>query len=248
MKKIILFAATISLFFTSHTVSAQKELGVFNSVAVGIDLGTTGVGVDVATPITPYIALRGGVSFMPGFKINTDVNVEVSQPELGTTHASMDVQGNLQRVQGQFLVNCYPFLKSSFFISAGAFFGGNKLVEISGHSDELAKLIAEGNSAGIEIGDYTIPVDKDGNVAGGLKVSNFRPYIGLGFGRAVPKKRLGVMVELGVQIHGTPEVYTDYGNLDNLMEQIDPDDKFSNIIDKLKVYPVLKVRFCGRIF
>ena len=98
------------------------------------------------------------------------------------------------------------------------------------------------------IGDYTIPVDKNGNVSGGLKVSNFRPYVGLGFGRAVPKKRLGVMFELGVQFHGKPDVYTDYGNVNNLLDEVDPDDTFSKIMDKLTVYPVMKIRLCGRIF
>ena len=47
-------------------------------------------------------------------------------------------------------------------------------------------------------------MDNNGNVSGGLKVSGFRPYLGLGFGRAVPKKRVGVMFELGVQFHGKP--------------------------------------------
>ena len=248
MKKLFLLSVIVSMFMTCNFASAQKELGIFNSVAVGLDVGSTGIGVDVATPITHYVALRGGVSFMPGIKINTDVNVNYTDPMGTPASSSMDVQGNLQRVQGEFLVNCYPFQKVPFFISAGAFFGGNKLVKINGHSDELAQKIAEGAKAGIEIGDYTIPVDEHGNVAGGLKVKGVRPYVGIGFGRAVPKKRIGVMVDLGVQIHGTPEVYTDYGNIGNLMSQVDPDDKFTKIIDKLKVYPVLKVRFCGRIF
>lgn len=72
-------------------------------------------------------------------------------------------------------------------------------------------------------------------MSGGLKVSNFRPYVGLGFGRAVPKKRLGVMFELGVQFHGKPDVYTDYGNVNNLLDEVDPDDTFSKIMDKLTV-------------
>lgn len=248
MKKLFLLSAIVGMLMTCNFVSAQKELGIFNSVAVGLDVGSTGIGFDVATPITPYVALRGGVSFMPGIKINTDVNVDYTDPTGASATSSMDVEGNLKRVQGEFLVNCYPFKKFPFFVAAGAYFGGNKLVKINGHSDDLAQKIAEGAEAGIEIGDYTIPVDEHGNVAGGLKVSGFRPYVGIGFGRAVPKKRFGVMVDLGVQIHGTPEVYTDYGNIGDLMTQVDPDDKFTKIIDKLKVYPVLKVRFCGRIF
>ena len=51
-----------------------------------------------------------------------------------------------------------------------------------------------------------------------------------------------------MQVHGTPEVYTDYGSLDKLIGDKDLDDNFTKIIDKLKVYPVLRLRLTGRIF
>ena len=119
-------------------------------------------------------------------------------------------------------------------------------MKIKGHSDELAEYISQAGSAGIVIGDYTIPVDKNGDVSGGLKVAGFRPYVGLGFGRAVPKNRIGFSFELGVQFHGTPKVYTDYGSLGDAWE--DTDDSFTKIIDHLTVYPVMKFRLCGRLF
>ena len=98
----------------------------------------------------------------------------------------------------------------------------------------------------IEIGNYRIPVDQNGNISGGLKVSSFRPYLGLGFGRAIPKKRIGFMFEMGVQFHNTPKVYTNNGDLSDLTAEADND--FTDIIDKLTVYPVLKFRLCGKIF
>lgn len=111
---------------------------------------------------------------------------------------------------------------------------------------KLAELIKEGQEVGIEIGNYRIPVDQNGNISGGLKVSSFRPYLGLGFGRAIPKKRIGFMFEMGVQFHNTPKVYTNNGDLSDLTAEADND--FTDIIDKLTVYPVLKFRLCGKIF
>lgn len=249
MKKLILLFSFVGVLATSNLVSAQKELGIFNSLSVGVSAGTTGIGVDVATSITPYLALRGGVSFMPGFSIYTDVDVDIERKELGSYMTSMDVKGDLKRTTGELLLNVYPFPDaSSFFVATGVYFGASSLVKIGGHSDELKGFIAQGESAGLVIGDYKIPVDKDGNVSGGLKVLGFRPYVGLGFGRAVPKKRVGVMFELGVQFHGHPEVYTDYGNVNDLLDEIDEDDTFTKIVDKLTVYPVMKIRFCGRLF
>lgn len=243
MKRIILLCALIAL--SAISVSAQKELGIFNTLSVGVSAGTTGIGVDVATPVTPHFAIRGGVSFMPGIKISTDVDVDLTDPNLGSYPTNLDLEGSMSRASGDLLVNYYPFLSSSFFVTAGAYFGGSKLVKIDGHSDKLKEYVDKGGNAGIVIGDQTIPVDKNGNVAGGLKVSGFRPYIGVGFGRAVPKKRLGVMFEFGVQFHGTPKVYTSAGELGNALG--DGDDSFTKIMDKLTVYPVMKIRFCGRL-
>jgi len=249
MKRLFLLCVLASMFATCHLVSAQKEQGIFNSLSVGVGIGLTGVDVEVATPITPYLALRGGLSIMPNFSLTTDVDVDVDAPEGISVPSEIDLTGSLKRTSGQLLLNVYPFPRqSSFFVSAGAYFGGSSLVKINGHSDELKDLIAQGENAGIAIGDYVLPVDPNGNVSGGLKVSGFRPYVGLGFGRAVPKKRLGVMFELGVQFHGRPEVYTDYGNVNDLLSELDEDDTFTKIIDKLTVYPVMKIRLCGKIF
>ena len=246
MKRVIFMCALIAMSVISSYVSAQKELGIFNSLSVGVSAGTTGIGVDVATPVTPHFAIRGGVSFMPGIKISTDVDVELNDPDLGSYPSMLDLKGSMSRASGELLVNYYPFLSSSFFVTAGAYFGGSKLVKITGHSDELKEYVNVGGKAGIVIGDQTIPVDKDGNIAGGLKAAGFRPYLGVGFGRAVPKKRIGVQFELGVQFHGTPKVYTDAGILGST--STDGDDSFTKNVDKLTVYPVMKLRLCGRLF
>lgn len=249
MKKVIFLWAFVCLNVLFNPVSAQKELGIFNSLSVGVSAGTTGIGVDVATPVTPYLAVRGGVSIMPNFSLTTDVDVDLLSVDAGLSDYSstIDLTGGIKRTSGELLVNVYPFPRSSsFFVTAGAYFGGSKLIKITGHSDELAEAIKEGVDAGIVIGDQTIPVDKNGNVSGGLKVNGLRPYIGVGFGRAVPKKRIGVQFELGVQFHGRPELYTNAGNLGDALSK--GDDDFTKIMDKLTVYPVMKVRFCGRLF
>ena len=251
MRKLTFVCAFIGLLLFGQVMHAQKEYGIFNSLAVGLNVGTTGIGIDVATPITKYVMLRGGVSFMPGITIKTDVDVQVKghpMDMMGSYPARLAMEGSLKRAQGELVASVYPFPSFPFFISAGAFFGGDKLATITGHSEELKNYISQGSQAGVAIGDYVLPVDKDGNVSGGLKVKAVRPYVGIGFGRIVPKKRLGFSGELGVQVHGTPEVYTDYGSLDNLMSELDPDDDFTKIIDKLTVYPVLKLRLTGKIF
>ena len=258
MRKLFLLCNICLSFICVNLQAQENKLGYFNSLSIGANVGTTGWGIDIATPIGQHLALRAGVTIMPNFSYSDEVDVSVSYTSSylpdGEIPAYIDVEGSIGRTAGEVLLNIYPFKRSSFFIAGGAVFGGNKLIKIQGYSDELAQYMqyitnsANGVSLpGIEIGDFIIPVDKNGNVSGGIKVSSFRPYVGLGFGRIVPKnKRVGFLFELGVQVHGTPEVYTDYGSLGDLLEEADND--FSEILDKVTVYPVMRFRLCGKIF
>jgi hypothetical protein len=55
-------------------------------------------------------------------------------------------------------------------------------------------------------GDITIAPNEVGSIAIELKPNAIAPYIGLGFGRAVPKHRVGVSFEMGMFYIGEPEV------------------------------------------
>ena len=121
MKRLFLLCAFVSMFATCNFISAQKELGIFNSVSAGVGVGLTGVDVEVATPITPYLALRGGLTFMPGFSINTDVDVDVNDPRAGVYNDtySMDVKGSLKRLPVSsrfFVLRCGRRLFRWFFL------------------------------------------------------------------------------------------------------------------------------------
>lgn len=246
-RQMIALGMLLLLICGGHRVMAQADYGYFNSLGLGLSVSTVGVGLEVSTPIGNYLALRGGVSFMPKFTVTDEVNADLKGvPQGYPQSAEVELEGSTKRTTGELLLNLYPFRSNGFFVAAGASFGGDKFVQITGHSYELHQLIAAGGSAGLQIGDVSIPVDRDGNVSGGLKVSAVRPYVGLGYGRAVPSKRVNFMLDAGVQLHGTPEVYSDFGQVDQLMVEVDND--FTDIINKLKVYPVIRFRICGKLF
>ena len=246
-RQMIALGMLLLLICGGHRVMAQADYGYFNSLGLGLSVSTVGVGLEVSTPIGNYLTLRGGVSFMPKFTVTDEVNADLKGvPQGYPQSAEVELEGSTKRTTGELLLNLYPFRSNGFFVAAGASFGGDKFVQITGHSDELQQLIAAGGSAGLQIGDVSIPVDQNGNVSGGLKVSAVRPYVGLGYGRAVPSKRINFMLDAGVQLHGTPEVYSDFGQVDQLMAEVDND--FTDIINKLKVYPVIRFRICGKLF
>ena len=80
MKKAMLLVA-MALLGVGHVkaqVKSADDLGVFNHVSVGVGVGTPGVTLEVATPLTPYVAVRGGVNIFPTIKVKTDLDIEVN--------------------------------------------------------------------------------------------------------------------------------------------------------------------------
>lgn len=112
---------------------------------------------------------------------------------------------------------------------------------------------------GGKLGDYFVTPNpaENGDVRAYAKVKSFRPYVGLGFGRAVPKKRIGCQFDLGVQFWGKPEIFIptyDKAAGTYQSEKIDGDKagddagKVLKTVSKISVYPVLNFRLVGRIF
>jgi len=239
MKKTLL---SMTLAFASLTASAGLPAGIFDHVGVDVGVGLSGITIEAATPITNFVQMRAGVSIMPSIKFNTDVDVEYDTNYMQGLESTAELEGNIGRVQGQVLFNVYPIPKCAFFVAVGAYFGGKDLIKIKGHCDDLIGV----PDGGVIIGDYKLPVDENGNVNGGIKVNSFRPYLGIGYGRSVPGKLLSFGIDLGLQFHGTPELYTKNGTID-LTEYTD-DNTFQKIMDKVKVYPTLNFRLNFRAF
>ncbi len=199
MKKFLLAIAVVLGTLSSSAIGLEKA-GIANHLGVDLNVSTNGIGFEVSTPITRFVQARLGLSVMPGFKFHTDVDVDVDGYGYWSNYVSdptMEVEASFKRVQGSLIFNVYPFPVGSFYVAAGAYFGGKDLIKISGHSEDYAQ---NSGNLGVLIGDYRIPMDKDGNIKGGLKVNSFRPYLGIGWGRPVPNRRINFGVELGVQL------------------------------------------------
>lgn len=258
MKK--LFIAIIGLMALAQATNAQEKkefYGVANHLSLGVGAGTEGVSVDLSTCFCKYLSLRAGVNFVPGINITEDIDVE-GEFHGHRVNSDLDIDASLKRTTFDVKLDFYPFPNSSsFFLSAGASFGGEKLATLSGHSDEAEKYINQLSDMGkyegnyyINIDDETrIPIDRNGNATGRVEVSKVRPYVGLGFGRHTPGKRIGMRIELGAQFHGTPNIVADnaIGNINSAIKG-EVDNDLVEIIDKMVVYPVLKLTLCGRIF
>lgn len=263
IKRLFLFLAVALSTFVSSQAQDEKDASFYalgKRVGIGVGVGTEGIGIDVATHLNNYFGVRVGLNFMPAFKFNTDVDVEEVEGAInGSSYSGsrgydpVKLEASFARTTFDVKFDVYPLgcSRSSFFITAGLSIGGEKLVKINGHWDDYNEAVTEAGKYGVNIADYEVPLDERGNIEAGLKVNNVRPYLGIGFGRLVPKNRIGIRWELGVQFHGKPKLYAStIENMDeylrNNLSESDSDD-FNKIMDNFKVWPVMKLSIRGRI-
>lgn len=179
----------------------------------------------------------------------------VQYPHEATIHA----EGSFDRTTFNVKANLYPFGGGTkFFIAAGLSIGGEKIAEVSGSCDELRDfsqklptqelkdLFRQAVSA--NLAGYNLQFDENYNVQGDIRCKKVRPYLGLGFGRLVPKNRLGMRLELGCQFMDKLKVYQNDTEIDvnKALEDAGEDD-LSKFVKDLKIYPVVKFSFTGRI-
>ena len=234
-----------------NTASAQ-EYGLFNHVALNAGVGSEGISVGVATPITEYLELSAGMNIMPSIKIKGDEHINAQIPFEGYSLKDIKIEGDLARTTFDVKLNAYPFGDSfPLFIAGGLSLGGKKLGKLEGYSRDVAQLYADhpeyAGTISATLDEYELRLDRQGYARGDVRVKSVRPYAGFGFGRLVPKKRIGCRVELGCQFMGKMKLYQDEQEITATLTKNSEGD-ISKIIDKVKVYPVLKVSIIGRIF
>ena len=277
MKKFFIISALATLSFTQSFAQGldSEDFQLFNHVSAGVSAGTDGIGFEVAAPITYHFAVRAGYTFMPKLKYKTSIDLKSDNGTRPGAFSADEVELEAKLNMGDFklLFDYYPFKGSSFRATAGFYVGKSSFVEV-GNTAPFMNTGYEGK-AGIELGDpikgaecrYTMFTDMNGDVKAELKVNSFKPYLGIGFGRAVPKGRVGVQFDMGVQFWGTPEVWANMNYVDrttgNVVTRYEKVKKNRIInqkkdykdlkdaiktIEKVGVYPVLTLRINGRIF
>ena len=280
MKKLLLICATVLFGFgQAHAQLDEDDYGFFNHVSFSVSGGTTGIGFELAAPMTANFAVRAGYSFMP--KIKYSQKLTLDKGDLAAFYVNghyvheVDLEGKLNMGDFSLMFDWYPWKNSSFRITAGAYIGKSDVVTVTNKEPFMNPEYA--GKAGIDLSrtgsnimeKYMIVTDAAGNVDAKLKVNGFKPYIGIGFGRAVPRKSIGLQFDLGVQFWGKPELQTnlmyydgEQGDFVTRYEKIEKgritrsneDKDYKDLRDAVKtieaisVYPVLTLRFVGRIF
>ena len=101
------------------------------------------------------------------------------------------------------------------------------------------------------MGNYFIEPNKNGHLEASIHVNDFRPYVGLGFGRIVPNSRINCLFDLGVQFMGHPAVWNESSEPPYKLTSEGADGSDGGLlkyISKVSVYPVINIKLVGKIF
>ena len=234
------------------------------SMAAGVSVGLMdGVALNIAAGINEKLAVRAGYGFIPSALIP---EYGVDLPTFGSNPATSTALSGSIAGSGNLLVDFHP-TGGGFRVTAGLFFGSSDFIKgfntkalpesyhqagVTYYSDGAAKDKAN---------RYRIQSDSDGIVTAVFKSAAVKPFVGIGFGHAVPGNRVGVAFDLGVEYTGGLDLRVNALNRKDELENIPITsegalqtvyeirghnremsyDKYISYIDKLRDLPILPV-------
>lgn len=150
------------------------------NTAIGASLGTPGVGLQLSAKVNDLVVLRGAVD---GISISRDED-----------YSDVDYDGKAKLFTGGVFADLHPG-GGPFFVSGGAYVGTRKI-----------NLRAQ-PTAPVEIGGQTFTPAQVGRLDGEAKLSNFQPFLGLGFDNTFSGERSwGFRALAGVAFSKRPDV------------------------------------------
>ena len=159
-----LFTSIVALSMISATTSAQEQDPCFfNHMEFGVTLGTTGVGFDVAMPVTDWMWLRTGFSYMPRVEVPMTFGVQVGD-DPATSQSKFDkLSGLLSSFTGyeaksevemlgkpnfwnwNVMVDVFPLKHNRHWhLTAGFFLGPSKVAEAYNKTESMPSLMGVG--------------------------------------------------------------------------------------------------------
>ncbi len=180
-----LFIANFGLAQTAQNYIKPNNGNLKHSRALGLNLSTNGFGIQLAHSI-----LKNGklLARLEGRYYNADI----SNQEYDFTGIKMHVNGFIKRGSIGILIDYHPF-KNSFKFTTGFSILLNEVKNVAKSKDSVQQ------------GNITISPDEIGSINIDYKVEP-SPYFGIGYGRAIPKKRFGITAEIGFYYTNTPKI------------------------------------------
>jgi hypothetical protein len=237
MKKFTILLSLLFLFsFAAHaqddgsasepepsTASADAD----RSYGMVAHAGLLGYGADFATRVNPHLILRAGVNFfqLEGFE---DVRELAGRSVLivaSNNTLSFDMMGEY-----------YPWQKSSFKL----LFGASYIQSLTANAMIMV-------TDPMMFGEIELTPEQVGEMEIELAYGGMAPFLGIGFGRSIPNKRIGLGLEVGTYYIGSPSVNMNASELLEPSASAEQEKSFEESFRTLSWLPAVKFRLAVRL-
>jgi hypothetical protein len=161
------FITLVALSFPFSMIAQDGEKGntndLLNHLDIGVTMGTTGIGIDLASPICENVQFRTGFAFIPHFDYNMQFDVEtyttdennVSKfssnfgkiSEMMKTITGYEIDQHIDMI-GQprfynfkFLVDVFPFRNKKWHITGGFYLGPSTIAKAYNTTEDMPTLL-----------------------------------------------------------------------------------------------------------
>ncbi len=101
MRRIFQLLGLVAAMLLATNAHAQDKK-LFNHLAIGAEVGTTGWGFEAAMPLTHYVTFRTGFTTLPRFNVNFDIDYTTKGVE-----KNVDVKGRVHMSDYKLLADIY---------------------------------------------------------------------------------------------------------------------------------------------
>ena len=219
MKKILLAIALVSVCFASH---AQDEIEIKERKnAFAASFGLPGLGIEYARKLSPKLSAR--VAWHSAQLINLRAeNIEIKDDKV-------NLLANAEVSIIDLGIEYNPFKNSSFKLTTGI-----------GYLANVNTNLVVTYTEDVKFGDVIITKNDVGEIVADVTWRGIAPYVGIGFGRAVPKRRFGFGFELGTYYTSSPDVKLTASEL--LAPTASQEENLQKSLSSFKFIPRVQVR------
>jgi hypothetical protein len=189
--------------------------------------GLLGYGADFATRVNPHLILRAGVNFfqLEGFEVVRELAGRSVLIVASNNTLSFDMMGEY-----------YPWQKSSFKL----LFGASYIQSLTANAMIMV-------TDPMMFGEIELTPEQVGEMEIELAYGGMAPFLGIGFGRSVPNKRIGLGLEVGSYYIGSPSVNMNASELLEPSASAEQEKRFEESFRTLSWLPAVKFRLAVRL-
>lgn len=224
MKKHLFLIILGLLFFKGYTQDEpETESGTETKNkknALAISAGSPGFGIQYARKLSPKFNIIAAYHFF---------NIDDYERPLTISGEPVTTTTNLESGIIDLGLEYLPFKKSSFNLHAGI--GILSKVNVN-------TVLLYANE--VEYGDVTVSQEEIGEINADINWKGVAPYVGIGFGRAIPKKRLGLSLKMGTYFTNAPEVNLTATNL--LSNTANQEENLEEALNTFKLIPRIQLK------